>query len=410
MTRRRPEPEVLHAVLEVDQLAAQALAAYRLDLRRKAFAVVRQNAESHKAVVCACSPLARQAGVTAGVPVFVMRRKLGNRVLILGREPGLERRLVGEMHAALYGRTPEVEVSETGRCLLNLSGTPAQRVMSWDGLLVQLRRDVASLGVEEVAIGLSRSPLVAKLLARRAKPDGGELCESGREAEFLAEMDTVRLPGLTSACRQRLEKYGLLQVSQVQSLDRPALLKRFGAAEGEKLYTMVRGMDPVPARSRAREVVGESVLSLDINDDYLLAQQVRLAVDRLCDQLRREELTARRLTCQLHYTDNRATQRSAVMAAPTDDFETISAAAVSLFEEAYQRRVGIKTIRVVAARPVKHTGQLDLFAGDPERKRRSLGRAITDIRGRMGFEAVVNATNLGMARTLVASGGQRHAR
>lgn len=405
ITRRRPEPEGLYAALEIDQVAAQALAAFKMDLRRKAFAVVRQNAESHKAAVYACSSLARQAGVAPGVPVFVMRRKMGKRVLVLSRELDLERRLIGELHSALYRWTPDLEVSGAGRCLLDLSGTPAQREMSWDSLLQRLRQEVEGLGVEEVAIGLSGSRLVAKLLARRAKPDGGEVCGPGGEAELLAEMETGELPGLTSACRQRLEKYGLLQVGQVQRLDRPALLKRFGAAEGEKLYTMVRGMDPVPPRSGTREVAGEAVLSHDINDDYLLVQQVRLAVDRLCDRLRREDLMARRLTCQLRYTDNRGAQRSAIMAAATDDFATICEMSVSLFKEAYRRRVGIKSIRVVAVRPSPHSGQLDLFAGDPERKSRSLGKAITDIRGRMGFGAVVNATNLGLAGTFVARGG-----
>jgi hypothetical protein len=168
---------------------------------------------------------------------------------------------------------------------------------------------------------------------------------------------------------------------------------------------MVRGMDPVPPRSGTREVAGEAVLSHDINDDYLLVQQVRLAVDRLCDRLRREDLMARRLTCQLRYTDNRGAQRSAIMAAATDDFATICEMSVSLFKEAYRRRVGIKSIRVVAVRPSPHSGQLDLFAGDPERKSRSLGKAITDIRGRMGFGAVVNATNLGLAGTFVARSG-----
>ena len=103
----------------------------------------------------------------------------------------------------------------------------------------------------------------------------------------------------------------------------------------------------------------------------------------------------RRLTFQLRYTDNRTAQRSVLLAAATDDFRVLSKVAVGLFHEAYQRRVAIKSMHVVASRPSRDSGQLDLFGGQRERRQRALGTAITDIRTRMGFDAVLSATSLG---------------
>ncbi len=217
--------------------------------------------------------------------------------------------------------------------------------------------------------------------------------------EMLASVETDRLPGLSMVCREKLGKYGIRQVGQIQGLERGALTKRFGSREGERLYSLVRGLDVAHSRPRNRELSGESVLDRDINDQFLLEQQARLATDRLCDWLRREGCVARRLTFQLRYTDNRTAQRSVVLPAATDDFRVLSEAAVGLFREAYQRRVAIKSMHVVASRPSRDSGQLDLFGGEKEHRRRSLGTAITDIRTRMGFDAVLSATSLGKEAT-----------
>ncbi|MFH1572136.1 MAG: hypothetical protein ABIL09_29370 [Gemmatimonadota bacterium] len=140
----------------------------------------------------------------------------------------------------------------------------------------------------------------------------------------------------------------------------------------------------------------ETVLERDVNDEDALRQLVRLTVDKVCDQLRLQGLMARRVAVQLTYTDNRRARRSAVMPASTDAFDALAAAALGLFAELHLRRVALKAIEVVAMRPGRDSGQLDLFVGDGERRQRSLGRAVTDIRRRMGFGAVLAATEMGV--------------
>ena len=82
----------------------------------------------------------------------------------------------------------------------------------------------------------------------------------------------------------------------------------------------------------------------------------------------------------------------------TDAFPRITAAALAAFDELHVRRVALKSIHVAALHTSPATGQRDLFDGDSQRKERRLGAAITDIRQRMGFDAVVPGSSLSVDR------------
>jgi len=394
-TRTRPRPEPLFIAVAIDQVAAQALEGGEAELRGRAFAVVQQNAESHKASVYSVSASAREMGVHPGMPVFIMRRKLGRRVAVVPRSQEEEERALGALRALLSQLTPAFEMDGRGSALLDLAGTPAQRALGWAALAELLRQRVRErTGMGELGLGISRSALVARSLAREAQPNGTRICEPGEEGETLTRMDLDALPGLSGHVREAARKYGLHRVDQIQELDRSALTARLGRMEGETLYGLARGVSGGRREQESGAVSAETVLTQDINYQYALAQYVRLTADRVCDELRRQGLLAPRVALRLQYTDNQTTQRSLTLSAPTDDLEAISEGALGLFEELYVRRVALKSVQIIVRRPARDTGQIDLFEGRRERRRRSLGRALTDIRGRMGFEAVMGATAL----------------
>lgn len=394
-TRTRPRPEPLFVAAVIDQVPAQALAAARPDLRGEAFAVIQQSADSHKASAYSVSASARDMGVRPGMPVFIVRRKFGRRVAVVRRSEEDEKRVLDGLRTFLAQLTPDFEMDGRGRVLLDLAGTPGQRALGWAALAELLRQRVRErTGMQDLGLGVSRSALVARSLAEEAQPDGTRICDPGREQEVLAGMDLDMLPGLSGQVREAARKYGLHRVDQIQELERSALVTRLGRAEGEGLYGLARGLATHRPGQERESVSAETVLTRDINDHYALAQHVRLTADRVCDQLRRQGLVAQRVSLRLQYTDNRVAQRSAALPASTDDLEVISEIALGLFEDLYVRRVALKSVQLTVRRPGRDTGQIDLFEGRRERRRRSLGRAVTDIRGRMGFEAVVGATAL----------------
>lgn len=66
-------PNPWFMTLVMDQFPTQVIAAKTLLLKGKAFAVIEQNAESHKTFLLAISPEARSDGLHIGMPVTIAK-------------------------------------------------------------------------------------------------------------------------------------------------------------------------------------------------------------------------------------------------------------------------------------------------------------------------------------------------
>ena len=100
----------------------------------------------------------------------------------------------------------------------------------------------------------------------------------------------------------------------------------------------------------------------------------------------------------LVYSDSRRAQKTVRLPVSTDASPRITAASLAGFDELHVRRVALKSIHVALLHTSPATGQRDLFDGISQRKERRLGAAITDIRKRMGFDAVIPGGSLSVNR------------
>lgn len=401
--------EPLFLALEIGDFPAQALAAWDPSLRDRAFAVVDQDPDNHKTHVLACSPEARALGVRPGMPYTAVRRRW-RRVPALFRSLPWEAALREELGALCYRHTPGYEIRDDGSAILDLAGTPALRdALRTPGardagrrdrvpedaegracllLARRLQREIRfKTGLTDVALGLAATRLMARVMARQAHPAGLRICPPGLEARTLGPMDPGILPGLSPQCRERIRRYAFASIGQIQSLGRQAMAARFGS-EGDKLYTLACGLDLARAAAGKRGISAETVLEEDLNDDDALARKVRLTADKLAFRLRKEGAVAARITVAIRYSDHKAARKTVAVAPATDGFKELSERALEGFRAVYARRVALRSIALIVARPGMEKGQVDLFEGQGDRKARAIGEALTRIRGRGGFAAI----------------------
>ena len=388
MPERPKSPEPTFAAVDVPHFQAQSLAAGNPVLRGKPFAVIDQNSESHKTLILSLSRAARQMGMTSGTPVFVARRRWP-RVQLVMRDTSSETRLNTAMHGLFQTYTPDISAHGNGGIILDMTGTPATRKFSPETWGKALQKKLLEIGLEAVSIGIASSQTVARVLARRIQPDGVVACDTGSETDFLDPLSPELLPGLSPHCRELLRKYGLASIGGVRKLEKEELMLRFGN-EGEKLYTLARGLDFETVESKGGAVIVETVLSQDLNDQEALRNQVRLTADKLGHTLRRDKLKAGKVTMVLTYSDKRSVRRTESLKPPTAAFIPLTDKALFLFGELYQRRVALKRIQLKISTPVTDTGQIELFDTDSIRKQDSLAMALDKIRMKRSFNAVLN--------------------
>ena len=394
--------------IEHDHFSAQALSAYDPTLRGHPFVVVQQTVDSHKCAVFACSSRAKALGIRRNQSVQQVLKRHRN-VEVVPRDDDIEQTAKDELAWIIESFTPEYDVNDFGRCQLNLTGTPVIHQKTPDIIADHLRRDIThTIGMTDVAVGIASTRLIANMLAKLARPRDIRTCAPGEEADVLSSLNTSLLPGLSPAVRERIRQYGVKHVGQIQRLGKDALIVRLGG-EGERLYSLAIGLDTDRNRKivKRRNIEVEFTLDRDINNERQLIQHVRYAADKLCHALKMEDVQTQHLAFVLTYTDNRTTQKTMRWPHPTVDLTTITTSAIRLFRDLYQRRVAIKTIRLAVNRPRTDTGQFDLFESAWEKKQRAVSKAVTDVRMKLGFDAVMPAANIGRTRTGEERAGER---
>jgi DNA polymerase-4 len=398
-------PQPLHLALEIGDFAAQAIAAWDPPKRGRPFVVVDQDPDDHKTYVIACSRAARELGesdepeLEAGMSMMAVRR-LSRRLRIpiepVFRNFAWEAALCEELRALCCRYTPEFDV-RAGKALLDMTGTPAARALQPEALGGKLRRDVLyAAGLEDAAVGVAATRLMAKVMARLAleRGDAVRICPAGREAEILAPLEPGCLPGLSPQCRERIRRYALASVGQIRALGRRDLAVRFGG-EGDKLYTLSCGLDMRQAPAPRQGIFAETVLESDVNDGDALARKVRLTVDKLVFQLRALDRTAEKLVVALRYADNKAVRKTVRVRPGTSAFQPLAALAQEAFHALYVRRVALRSISLSSPPAGSESGQGDLFDSILETKQRALGDAMAKIRGRSGFGSILSGANVG---------------
>lgn len=389
----RPDTSQLFCALEIPRFPAQALAAYNGQLRQRPFVVACQDAQHHKSTVYACSRQAADLGIAPGMPVAAISRRYP-QVAVALRDKGFESAAIRELKLVCGQYSPEFDLRENGACCIDLAKTPASRTMSMAGIAVSLRRDiVCAFPLQEIAIGVSRSRIVAKLLATRAKPDGVCTCETGAESETLASIESRLLPDLSAQCRERLAAYGLCSVGQVRRLGRETLVRHFGS-EGEKLYSMAHGISAVSRTTSPPLLSSEAVLERDTNDEEELRRKVTYHADRLCFLLKTDGHCIDRFMISITYGDNRSFRKTVHLPAFTSDYRTIADYAGRAFFELYRRRVAIKSLRLAAKNPQPDPGQMSLFETVWEQKQKAVGAQITRVRNKLCFDSIVCAVHV----------------
>jgi hypothetical protein len=343
------------------------------------------------------------------------------------RDPAAEAALRARMQALWVRCTPEFTVRDNGGAMLDMTGTPAARTHTPETWAAHLREALLRIGLDSVTIGVAASQVVARVLSRELwravsralfrvplrKKTGGEdllapsirVCPAGEEARALEALSPLLLPGLSPAALGRLRKYGLETIASVRRLGKEELTLRFGT-EGEKLYTLARGMDLEPVVARRKPLAVETVLPHDLNDEEALRNQVRLTADKLAHALRSASMKTGRFTLVLIYSDGRSARRTVKVHPPTAAFVPLAEAAAGLFFELYQRRVALRRLRLLVAAPAVESGQRELFEAAGTGKKEALEAAIDRIRNKRSFGDVLSGSNVARIKATARSSGK----
>ncbi|RMI08713.1 DNA polymerase IV [Cellulomonas triticagri] len=261
----------------------------------------------------------------------------------------------------------------------------------------RLRRRVrAEVGLT-ITVGVARTPFLAKVASRVAKPDGLLLVEPERERAFLHPLPLEVLWGVGEVTARRLHAYGLTTAGDVAALPREVLVAALGPAMGRHLHAVVHGRTPERVQTgRRRSSVGAQRA---LGPGPHRPEQVHAAllglVDRVARRLRGAHRTARTVVLRLRFADYTRATRSRTLPHATASGDLLAATAAALLAEAAPlvRERGITLVGVALTGLEADTWvqpQLDLDGPD----RSGLDAAVDAVAEQFGTGALVRGTLL----------------
>ncbi len=333
-------------------------------------------------VVVDASPEARAGGVRAGLGLREAQAVCPGLTALPADHPYYD----GEFSAllgALEAVSPVVEPAELGCAYVAADGPPADLA----------RRLLRAAGDYPAAVGVGPGRLIARLAAAACRPGDFRVVAPAEIVQVLGRTPVGLLP-VSAEARRRLGLLGIAKAGELLAFGRADLVAQFGW-EGDRLYDLLRGVDPVPLRPRPRPVVVAE--AADFFEPLVTVDAVRLVLCRLLRRaLGRPELRGRtvgRAWVRLRPDRGPLLERRLVFKTPSARAELLEPGLVRALE-ALRREGGV----AVAGIELK----LEAAAGEPARQARlwpGPGGRWEGLKGVVGqLKARYGRPNLGFVR------------
>ncbi|WP_061782284.1 Y-family DNA polymerase [Microbacterium hominis] len=239
-----------------------------------------------KGMVVACSAAARAEGVRRR-----MRRRDAQarcpQLTVVDADAVRDHRAFGPVIAAIEEAAPNVQVIQPGLCALHARG-PARYFGGEAAAATVLAGAVASLGVDDVRVGIADGTFTAQQAARGGtrREDPVRIVPAGSAAAFLSPLPVGVLDEELASLFGRL---GVQTLGEVAALGADRLVERFGA-RGQRLHALAAGRDPRPVTARTpppelhREVAFEPPVETADQVAFALRMPAAEFVSRLGEQ------------------------------------------------------------------------------------------------------------------------------
>lgn len=344
-----------------------------------------------RGVVSSASYAARAYGVRSAMPTAQALRLCPHAILLPGRH-----RIYGEYSARvmriLREITPLVEPLSIDEAFMDVTG--CERLWGRPleiGAMVR-RRIREEVGLPS-SVGIATNKLVAKIACGQGKPEGLVLVPPGQEAAYLAPLPVRELWGVGAVTAERLIELGIETIGDLAALADDYLQRVLGD-HGRALRRAALGIDnsPVVSERWRQSISRERTFAQDLSDAETLARELLRMSEHVAASLRAAGQVAQTVRIKLRYTDFDTFTRQVRLDQPTDQGQQLYEAALGLFEEHWRTRRPLRLLGVGVSGLLEGAGyQLELF-DDADQRRACLDRAVDEIRGRFGRDAIQRAS------------------
>jgi DNA polymerase-4 len=330
-----------------------------------------------RGIIASASYEARACGVFTPMPTS-RALKVCPDLILLPHTAGLYSQVSKRMFDLCETLTPLVQRNSIDEGYLDLGPCGLADAAAVDAAMRGLQARIWDELSIPVSIGIATNKLVAQIASKLRKPRGFVAVAPGTEAAFLAPLDIGKLPGVGTKTEAAIKVRGVARIGDVLARSESELAAIFGDGWRE-MAAMARGEDFRPVevdREDAKSYSQQETFGSDVGDFAAIERVVKRMIDELLPQVRADGKRARTLTLKVRYGDFTQETAGRSLSQASDLEGPFYPLVEPLLRKAWTRR---RPLRLVGARfsgIENGAGQMDLFAGEADEKKRRLAAVL----------------------------------
>lgn len=345
---------------------------------------------STHSVVTAASYEARPFGIKSGMALFQAKKLCPHAVVVRGDQDKYLR-YSKKFIEACRQFSDMVEYSSVDEAYLDVTHC-TQLFGPPDEIAKKLKSEVKKRTGLTCTVGIGPNKLLAKMAAKRNKPDGIGALTKDDVKNILWRLPAHEIPGVGTKYTKHLENLGITTIGRLANFPVTVLKEKFGVY-GELLHHLANGQDTASVNPNANEIIksmGHSLTNAsDLETPEEIADMLLYLSDKVAQRLRAKKLCGQTITLTLRTPDYFTVTRAKTLHAPTISPQVIASEAFSLYKKYFDgqkaRLLGVSVSHLFPLNP----SQLSLF--DRTLKMQKLLFTVDSIRKKYGSESIAFA-------------------
>ena len=292
--------------------------------------------------------------------------------------------------------TPVVEKYSIDECFLDMTGT---HILYPDPIAVAYEikdRIFRELGFT-VNVGIGPCKILAKMASDFEKPNKVHTLFYDEIPEKMWPLPVRELFSIGKSTAERLENAGIKTIGALASLDLNAAQAIIGDKIGKQIHDYANGIDSSPVLEEPEEAKGYSI-STTLEEDVVTAEEANKILLALADgvsaRMRADDKKAFCVGVTIRGNDFKNHSHQRTFDEATDITSEIYETSKKLFSELWDKKTPLRLLGISLTQITgEDNTQLSFFPAEKREKERKLDKAMDAIRGRVGSETVVRASN-----------------
>ncbi len=345
----------------------------------------------NRGVVASCSYEARKFGVRSAMPMKMALRLCPQATVVKG-DMELYSKKSHEVTQILTERVPILEKASIDEFYMDLTGM--DRYFGSYKWITEIAAYTAKETGLPLSFALSVNKTVSKIATSEGKPWGKLQVPEEMVRPFLDPLSIRKIPMVGESTYNILSRIGVRQIRTLSEMPMEVLMNLLGK-NGSDLWKKANGIDnaPVFPFHERKSLSTEQTFHQDTMDLPKLKGLMIGMVEKLCYQLRSEQLLTSCVTVKIRYT-NFDTETKQLKISYTSADHVIGKVVEELFRRLYQRRMRLRLIGITFSGLVHGSYQINCFEDTQELM--NLYQAMDQMKRRYGPDAIRRCAGLSL--------------